>query len=213
MCSTRVALANDPGDVLSVAGPMVISISNDSITCSIFERAIEYNSNARATNIRLEDSMTTIQTAPSSIPTRAQPVRIPAKSNDRPMPRGSRRLRPGAVPPRHRRNGIRKSRAPHRRQPITPAATVALALLAALITMWLGVVAHFGEVISGPQVTARVPDRLAVVRVDAGETLQHLAGRVAPGAPVSQVSQRIRELNGMDSSAMSAGQTLIAPVG
>ncbi|MBV9320890.1 MAG: LysM peptidoglycan-binding domain-containing protein [Mycobacterium sp.] len=157
--------------------------------------------------------MTTIHSAPPSIPTRPQPVRIPAKSNDRPMPRGSRRRRPGGAPPRHRCNGILMSRAPHRRQPITPAATVALALLAALITMWLGVVAHFGEVISGPHVPARVPDRLAVVRVDAGETLQHLAARVAPGAPVSQVSQRIRELNGMDSSALSAGQTLIAPIG
>jgi predicted Zn-dependent protease len=105
------------------------------------------------------------------------------------------------------------SGASHRRRPITPVTTVALSLLAALITMWLGVVAHFGEMVDGSQRSARIPDRLAVVRVDAGESLQHLAARVAPGAPVSQVAQRIRELNGLESPALAAGQTLIAPVG
>ena len=92
--------------------------------------------------------------------------------------------------------------------------TVTLALLAAVITVWLGLVAHFGEMVSGTgDSPARIPDRLAVVRVDAGETLAHLASRVAPNAPVSQVAQRIRELNGLDSPTLAAGQTLIAPVG
>ena len=36
------------------------------------------------------------------------------------------------------------STASHRPRPITPATTVALALLAAVITVWLGLVAHFG---------------------------------------------------------------------
>jgi predicted Zn-dependent protease len=92
---------------------------------------------------------------------------------------------------------------------------VGLALLAALITVWLGLVAQFGEALRGgsEQPTGHVPDRLAVVRVEPGETLQHLAIRVAPDAPTGQVTERIRELNGLDSATVTAGQTLIAPVG
>ena len=102
------------------------------------------------------------------------------------------------------------SRASHRSRPITPATTVGLALLAALITVWLGVVAQFGEAVRG--VTAPVPDRQAVVQVQTGESLQHVAARVAPDAPVGSVVERIRELNKLDSVAVDAGQTLIAPV-
>jgi predicted Zn-dependent protease len=61
--------------------------------------------------------------------------------------------------------------------------------------------------------TAAVPDRLAVVQVQMGESLQQVAHRVAPDAPVGQVVDRIRELNELDSVALDAGQTLIAPVG
>ena len=107
------------------------------------------------------------------------------------------------------------STAPHRPRPITPTTTVGLALLAALITAWLGLVAHFGGMLRGgtEQAAAQMPDRLAVVRVEPGETLQHLAGRVAPDAPAAQVAARIRELNELGSATVTAGQTLIAPVG
>jgi LysM domain len=107
------------------------------------------------------------------------------------------------------------STAPHRPRPITPATTVALALLAALITVWLGLVAHFGDMLRGgpaDPAAGHMPDRLAVVRVEPGETLQHLAARVAPDAPTGQVAARIRELNDLDSATVTAGQTLIAPV-
>ena len=87
--------------------------------------------------------------------------------------------------------------------------TIALAGLAALITLWLGSLAHFSN---GRTASAPVPDQLAVVQVQAGETLQHLAGRVAPDAPVGLVMQRIRDLNKLDSASLDAGQTLIAPV-
>jgi hypothetical protein len=157
--------------------------------------------------------MTMIQTAPTHIPTRPRPTRIPARDDSRPVSRGPRQRRPGGAPPRYRGTAVLVSRAPHRRRPITPTATVGLAMLAALITVWLGVVAHFGGVVDGTQTSGRVPDRLAVVRVDAGESLQHLAARVAPGAPVAKVAQRIRELNDLNSPALAAGQTLIAPVG
>lgn len=128
-----------------------------------------------------------------------------ARSGRRP-----RTSRPGGAPVRYRGTGLMVSRAPHRHRPITPATTVVLALLAAVITVWLGVVAQFGGVV-GP--AEPVPDRLAVVQVQAGETLGKVAQRVAPDAPVGQVVERIRELNRLDSVAVHAGQTLIAPVG
>jgi predicted Zn-dependent protease len=89
--------------------------------------------------------------------------------------------------------------------------TVAAACLSALITLWLGWIAHFSA--GGSAETVAVPDQLAVVHVQAGETLQQLAGRMVPGAPVAQVVERIRDLNNLDSAAIGAGQTLIAPVG
>lgn len=132
-----------------------------------------------------------------------------------------RPVRPGGAALRHAGTGVSVSRTPHRRRavaprPITPAATVALAVVAAAITVWLGLVAHFGAAVthgatSGDSTTG--PDRLGVVQVQAGESLWHLAARVAPDAPAGQVADRIRELNGLDSVQLDAGQTLIAPIG
>jgi hypothetical protein len=117
--------------------------------------------------------------------------------------------RPGGAPLRYRGTGVLMSRTSHRRRPITPAATVVLALIASAITVWLGLVAQFGGVTGGD---APVPGRLAVIQVQTGETLQEVAHRVAPDAPVGQVIERIRELNQLDSVALDAGQTLIAPI-
>jgi hypothetical protein len=127
--------------------------------------------------------------------------------------RGPRPARPEVVGPRYRRTGVAVSRAPHRRTParrITPLTVVGLAVSAALITVWLGVVAQFGE---GVRASEQVPERLAVVQVQSGETLAHVAARVAPEAPVHSVVDRIRELNELESAGVNAGQTLIAPVG
>lgn len=124
--------------------------------------------------------------------------------------RRPRSNRPDGAPMRYRGTGVLMSRASHRRRPITPVTTVVLALTAAAITVWLGLVAQLGGVAG---ITAPVPDRLAVVQVQTGETLQHVAARVAPDAPVGQVVERIRELNQLESVALDAGQTLIAPVG
>ncbi len=123
--------------------------------------------------------------------------------------------RPAVAPIRYGGTGVRMSAAPHRRRPVTVATTVGLALVAGLITLWLGLVANLGQVLNGDAAgtTARVPDRLAVVRVEGGESLEDVAHRVAPDAPATQVAQRIRELNELPSSALAAGQTLIAPVG
>lgn len=125
----------------------------------------------------------------------------------RPGPSG-----PGIAPLRYAGTGIAVSRAvhlPHRS--VSTTVTVALAALAALITVWLGSIAHF----SGDRAAAAtaVPEQLAVVQVQAGETLQQLAARVAPDAPAGQTIERIRDLNKLGSVAVDAGQTLIAPVG
>jgi LysM domain len=111
---------------------------------------------------------------------------------------------------RYRGPGVTVSRASHRRRPITPGTTVILALVAAGITVWLGLVAQFGGVVGSTP--AAVPDRLAVIQVQSGETLHQVAQRVAPDAPVGTVVERIRELNKLDSAALDAGQTLIAPI-
>ncbi|HET7667594.1 MAG TPA: LysM peptidoglycan-binding domain-containing protein [Mycobacterium sp.] len=124
-------------------------------------------------------------------------------------PRRSPSSRPGGAPLRYRGGGVLMSRASHRRRPITPTTTAVLALIASAITVWLGLVAHFGGVTGGD---APVPDRLAVVQVQTGETLQQVAHRVAPDAPAGLVVERICELNRLDSVALDAGQTLIAPI-
>lgn len=109
----------------------------------------------------------------------------------------------------HRGSGVLVSRASHRRRPITPATTVLLALVAAAITVWLGLVAQGGGLL-GEQ--TEVPGGLAVVQVQTGESLQQVAARVAPDAPVADVVDRIRELNKLQTVALDAGQTLIAPI-
>ena len=122
--------------------------------------------------------------------------------------------RPGGAPPRYRGTGVAMSVAPHRRRPVTVVTTVGLALAAGMITLWLGLVANVGQILNGDSAAAaHVPDRLAVVRVEPGESLQDVAHRIAPDAPARQVAERIRELNDLNSPALAAGQTLIAPVG
>ncbi|BDE13443.1 hypothetical protein MKCMC460_23030 [Mycobacterium sp. 20KCMC460] len=111
--------------------------------------------------------------------------------------------------------GVVRSTATHHRRPVSVRTTIGLALLAGVITVWLGLMANFGSIINGDSAesTSKMPAALAVVRVEPGESLQDLAARVAPGAPVHDVVERIRDLNALDSGSVSAGQTLIAPVG
>ncbi len=124
----------------------------------------------------------------------------------RPGPSG-----PAVRPLAYRGQGLPVSRAPHARRRVSVAATAGLAGLAALVTLALGLVAN----LSGGPSTATPADaeRLAVVRVGVGESLQQLAGRIAPDAPTGPVVARIRELNKLETSSVLAGQTLIAPVG
>ncbi|WP_408632372.1 hypothetical protein [Mycobacterium basiliense] len=133
----------------------------------------------------------------------------PAYPRRRPVP-----ARPVGAPLHYRGTGVTMSLVGHRKRPVSAATTVGLALAASMITLWLGLMAQFGDMFNGAtgDSSADVPDRLAVVRVEAGESLQDVAARVAPDAPVRQVVERIRELNALVSTP-AAGQTLIAPIG
>src|ERR1700739_5063042 len=125
--------------------------------------------------------MMPVEMIAASAAPRCRPVQVRPADRGRPGARGPQPSRPVAARPRYRGTGVLMSTAPHRPRPITPATTVALALLAALITVWLGLVAHFGGMLHGgsDQTAGHMPDQLAVVRVEPGETLQHLAARVA----------------------------------
>lgn len=129
----------------------------------------------------------------------------------------SRRLpsvRPPVGPIHYRGSGRAVSTAPHRVSAgarVGNAVTVAVAGLAALITVWLGLIAQAGA--DRAQQPAAGAERLTVVQVRTGETLQQLAGRLAPDAPAAEFADRIRDLNALHSSAVEAGRTLIAPIG
>jgi hypothetical protein len=58
-----------------------------------------------------------------------------------------------------------------------------------------------------------IPAGTAVTRVGAGETVWDVARRVAPRSDQRAVVQRIRQLNGMVSSAVAPGQQLWVPDG
>jgi hypothetical protein len=57
-----------------------------------------------------------------------------------------------------------------------------------------------------------LPSSTTVVRVQPGESLWELAGRVAPSSDRSAVVERIRELNGVE-GAVQPGQPLTVPDG
>jgi hypothetical protein len=146
-----------------------------------------------------------------TIITREDPIDLVVRPV-RPRPPTRRRAsydRPAGAAIGYRRPAVLMSRASHRPRPVTPFTTVVLALVAAGITVWLGLVANLGGSAGTP---APAPARLAVVQVQTGESLQQLAQRVAPDAPVGAVVDQIRDLNKLDSAAVDAGQTLIAPV-
>ena len=159
------------------------------------------------------DDRQVFPSAPVRVMRRPAAVRPAAPVRGRPAgPRADRPYpaRPAIAPIRYSGTGVAFSRVPHARRPVSTAVTIALAGIAALITLWLGLVGH----VSGtPAAAEQLPEQLAVVQVQAGESLQQLAGRVAPDAPAGQVMARIRDLNKLDSAALDAGQTLIAPIG
>ena len=121
--------------------------------------------------------MTLIYAGPSRPIPRPVPRPIQEPRSSRSGVSRSRRpgpARPGGAPLRYGGTGVTMSVAPHRGRTVTPLETVGLALLAGLITLWLGLVADFAgmanDAASGSP--AKVPDTLAVVRVEGRRSLR-----------------------------------------
>jgi hypothetical protein len=158
------------------------------------------NVNAKGTHMTVIDSL-----AP---PARMLPYCGEERVIRRPRRRATVRPVKGAVA--YRGTGVKVSRAAHRPRPVSVTMTIILAGLAALITVWLMSLAQSR---AADISSTSVSDHLGVVQVQPGENLQRLAARIAPGAPIGSVVERIRELNKLDSAALDAGQTLLVPVG
>lgn len=80
---------------------------------------------------------------------------------------------------------------------------LAVAGVVCAVVVGLGALSGSGE--------GSVPERTTVVRVEPGESLWELAGRVAPGSDASAVVERIRELNGGLGGGVTPGQPLTVP--
>jgi predicted Zn-dependent protease len=77
------------------------------------------------------------------------------------------------------------------------------------VTMTLAVVAGVDWL--GQGAVPGVPERTAVIRVGAGETIWDVAARVAPGSDQRAVVDRIRQLNGLTSGEVVPDQQLQLP--
>ncbi|MGH3757951.1 LysM peptidoglycan-binding domain-containing protein [Actinophytocola sp.] len=136
-------------------------------------------------------------------------ARVPAQREavEQVVPPLRRRTRPVAPPTRRRVVGAprvvpRTDCAP--RRPHLPVSwLLAVAAVVCLAVVGLGMLASSGQ--------ASVPERTTVVRVEPGESLWELAGRVAPGSDESAVVDRIRELNGGLADGVTPGQPLTVP--
>ncbi|MFC9790322.1 LysM peptidoglycan-binding domain-containing protein [Rhodococcus sp. NPDC127528] len=127
----------------------------------------------------------------------------------RPVRRQVADRRPGGRPLEYGRARIAVSRAPHgvERRDGGFGSTVVGVLLTALVVVGLLGVAQLR---SNPQA---VPGRTEVVQVRGGESLSEIAARVAPEYPVSQVVERIVDLNALGGAGLQPGQSLVVPVG
>ncbi|MGB3440926.1 MAG: LysM peptidoglycan-binding domain-containing protein [Actinophytocola sp.] len=134
-------------------------------------------------------------------------AQVPAPRTEPRAPARVLRRVPAHRPPTRRRvvrvgaSRVVASCAP-RRPRLSVAGVLAVASVACAAVVGLGA-------LSG-SVEPMVPSETTVVRVQPGESLWELAGRVAPGSDASAVVERIRELNGVD-GAVQPGQPLTVP--
>lgn len=68
----------------------------------------------------------------------------------------------------------------------------------------------FGRVVESGAAPANTGT--AVVHVQSGESLGDIASRIAPEMPTEAVVEKIMDLNAMSNSALSPGQSLVAPI-
>src|SRR5271170_2420415 len=160
MCNSleyRVSLLHGRGSdrqTLSVVWSSVLLVRHASLKCSGFEHTSDYSRTHERELRSGGRQMTLIHAIPSRTGTVRRPIVGPI-NRPNPGPRwsqdrlaGSRRpapSRPAGAPALYRGGGVAMSVAPHRRRPVPFATTVGLAVLAGIITLWLGMVAHFGQ--------------------------------------------------------------------
>lgn len=107
----------------------------------------------------------------------------------------------GAVAPRPVPAVVRRRRA---------VAVLALGLLlAALVALAVALVPSS----AGTVPSAAPSSATTVTVVGEGESLSAVARRAAPGADTAATVERIRELNGLSSSAVTTGRPLVVPAG
>ncbi|GLZ45206.1 hypothetical protein Acsp06_13910 [Actinomycetospora sp. NBRC 106375] len=149
----------------------------------------------------------------------------------RPQPAGSRPARPeetrgsvrpagrrspAALPPVRPRVAGGGAHAPVAAPAVAPPAVLrrrrvaAVVVLGVLLGVLVGVLVGL-VVPDAAAPTTPVPAGTSVAVVGAGESLDDVAGRVAPGADTEAVVTRIRELNGLEGSAVVPGRPLVVP--
>lgn len=117
-----------------------------------------------------------------------------------------RRVPPGRPPTRRRVAGAPRVLARRSCEPHGP--RLSLVWVVAVASVACAVVVGLGSLAGS--VAPSVPDTTKVVRVQPGESLWELAGRVAPESDAAAVVDRIEELNGID-GAVHPGQPLTVP--
>lgn len=149
------------------------------------------------------------------VPGGVRPVRSAAPTRLRPAP-------PAPVPPAAPTVPERSTPAPaHRKMPArravdagvshSPVRSGRVANLIAAVTVTLAVVSGLSWL--GQAADPGIPERTAVVRVGAGETVWDVAARVAPRSDQRAVVERIRQLNGMMGTEVRPDQQLRVPDG
>lgn len=124
-----------------------------------------------------------------------RPVNRPASESPSYRAGRNRSVRPGparpaGAPMQYYGTGVVRSTATHHRRPVSVRTTIGLALLAGVITVWLGLMANFGSIINGDSAesTSKMPAALAVVRVEPGSLCRTWPPGSLPARPFTTSS-------------------------
>ena len=126
----------------------------------------------------------------------------PPAVRTRPRPAHRTPLPPAPVPPAPAPPAAARLPAPRTGRMVALLATVAVTF---------GVVAGLSRL--GQSADPAIPERTAVIRVGAGETVWDVAARVAPRSDPRAVVERIRQLNGLTAAEVVPDQQLQVPDG
>jgi len=146
--------------------------------------------------VALTESAGTATAVPGGIRQDRQAVRA------RPGPAVPAPLPPAPVPPAPGRPAAPPPPAPRVGRVAALSATVMVTLTVVAGLTWLG-----------QNAAPAIPQRTAVVRVGAGETVWDVAARVAPRSDPRAVVERIRQLNGLRTTEVVPDQQLQVPDG